>query len=204
VYSVYQRLRAANPHVNIQPVNLAEPGAGADYLYIEAMAAVERQADYVTILIGANDACRWPMTDPQTFRADIDYALEILEQRRPRPRIALVSIPDVVNLWTLAHDHLLAMLAWQFMECPSLMANAASTASADVHRRQSIGRRIQAYNRELRGACKEYGNRCHWDRGRAHRVKFTLELVGLDYFHPNLRGQQELAKAPLPAGWTSK
>jgi lysophospholipase L1-like esterase len=56
VNSVYQRLQAANPEVNVKPLNLAQPGAGSAYLYVEAMAAVARKADYITILIGANDA----------------------------------------------------------------------------------------------------------------------------------------------------
>jgi hypothetical protein len=38
------------------------------------------------------------MTSRRTFRADIDFALEVLKQRRPRPRIDMVSIPDVVQL----------------------------------------------------------------------------------------------------------
>jgi hypothetical protein len=101
----------------------------------------------------------------------------------------------------IAHDDQIAMLIWRLKACPSLMANATSTAEADVRKRRSISRRIRAYNRELAAACKKYGNRPHWDGERAHRVKFTLELVGLDYFHPNLRGQQELARAPLPARW---
>jgi hypothetical protein len=83
------------------------------------------------------------------------------------------------------------------------MMRSPSAAGAD-ERRESIRSRIRAYNRELAEACLEYGHRCHWDGGRAHRVRFTLKLVGQDYFHPSLRGQQELAKAPLPAEWIGR
>jgi len=203
VHSVYRRLQAANPTVNIQAVNLAEPGAGAGYLYYQAIEAKARHADYVSILIGANDACRWPMIDAWDFRAEIEYGLDVLRLADPRPRVDMVSIPDVVQLWQVTHHRPIARLIWRLQECPSLMMNTSSTAIAD-ERRESISSRIRQYNQELAEACAEYGKRCHWDGGRAHRVRFTLKLVGQDYFHPSLRGQRELAKAPLPVEWIGR
>jgi hypothetical protein len=205
VYSVYQRLQAANPNVNVQPLNLAEPGAGAAYLYVEAQAAVAQKADFITILIGANDACTWPMASTDHFREEIDFALEVLKQRRPRPRIEMVSIPDVVQLWNIAHSHPLALLIWQLKECPSLMTNATSTAAADVRRRASVGRRIRAYNYQLASACKEYGDRCHWDRGRAHRGQIHAGagrpgLLPPEHSRPTRTGQG-IPSFRLDDGW---
>ena len=200
VYSVHRQLQAAHPKVDVRPVNLAVPGAGVGYLYFQALEAVELKAAYLTILIGANDACRWPMIKAGEFRDEVDYALDVLKEARPRPRIDMVSVPDVVQLWKVTHRHPLARLIWRLQECPSLMMRSPSAAAADA-RRASIGDRIREYNYELAGACSAYGRRCHWDGGRAHRVQFTMELVGLDYFHPSIRGQRELAKTPLPADW---
>ncbi|MGW4940395.1 SGNH/GDSL hydrolase family protein [Actinoplanes sp. NPDC004185] len=173
------------------------------HLSTEAMEAVERKADYVTILIGANDACQWLMISPQTFRAYLDDALQNLKQGRPRARVEIVSIPDLGKLWDIAHGNLMALMMWQLKECPSLMTNATSSAAADVRKRRSVAQHVNAYNRELAKACKRYGDRCHWDGGRAHRIKFALEMVALDYFHPSLSGQRELARTPLPKSWTS-
>ena len=203
VHSVYRRLQAANPTVNVQPVNLAEPGARAGYLYSQAVEAMALHASFVTVLIGANDACRWPMIDAWDFRAEIDLGLAVLRRADPRPRVYLVSVPDVVQLWQVTHHRPLARLIWRLQECPSLMMKTPSAAAAD-ERRESISSRIGEYNRELADACGKYGPRCYWDGGRAHRVQFTMKLVGLDYFHPSLRGQRELAKAPLPAEWTGR
>ena len=200
VHSVYRRLQAANPKVNVQPVNLAEPGVGAAHLFPQAIEAMALHAGYVTILIGANDACRWPMIDARDFRAEIDSGLDVLRRADPRPQLYLVSIPNVVQLWQVTRRRPLARLIWRLQECPSLMMRSPSAAAADA-RRASIGDRIREYNYELAGACSAYGRRCHWDGGRAHRVQFTMELVGLDYFHPSIRGQRELAKTPLPADW---
>jgi lysophospholipase L1-like esterase len=202
VYSVFQRLRAAQPDVNVEPVNLAEPGVGVGYLYTEAEGAVTRKADYVTILIGANDACQWPMMSSRAFRAYLDEALAVLEDGRPAARVEILSIPDLGQLWRIEHSSPLALLIWQFKECPSMMTNAGSTAAANVRRRRSIGKRINAYNYELAQACKRYHRHlCHWDGGRTHRIRFTTEMVGLDRFHPNLHGQQELARTPVSPSW---
>ncbi|MET0493959.1 MAG: GDSL-type esterase/lipase family protein [Actinoplanes sp.] len=203
VHSVYRRLQAANPTVNIQPVNLAEPGVGASHLFLQGIEATALNAAYITILIGANDACRWPMIDARDFRAEIDSGLDVLRRADPRPRLYLVSIPNVVQLWQVTRRQPLARLIWRLQECPSLMMKMPSTAASD-ERRERISERIGEYNRELAEACVEYGKRCQWDGGRAHRVRFTLKLVGRDYFHPSLRGQQELAKTQLPAEWIGR
>ena len=83
VFSVYQRLRATRKDVDVKAVNLAQPGVGVAYLSQQASNAVAQQADYVTILIGANDACQWPMIDARTFRAYLDDALAVIREGRP-------------------------------------------------------------------------------------------------------------------------
>jgi lysophospholipase L1-like esterase len=204
VVSVLRRLRAARPDADIEAVNAAEPGAGVDDLAAEAVEAVDRKADYVTILIGANDACWRPALTARDFRASLDEALAVLEEGRPRARVEMLSIPDVGQLWTIPHRNPVAQLIWRLKECPTMMTNATSTASADVHRRRGVMRRIDAYDRELAAACRAYPHhRCHFDGERTHRLRFTMAMVGVDYFHPSIRGQQELARTPLPSSWTA-
>ena len=151
-------------------------------------------ARYITILIGANDACAWPMTDVDTFRADIDQALQLLKQELPNPRLLMVSIPDLYRLWATTHDTLGATILWRANQCPSLMTNFRSTAPADAARRHRVARRVNAYNHELAAACRRYGNHCRWDGGKVHEARLTRDMLGWDFFHPNLRGQQELAQ----------
>jgi hypothetical protein len=114
----------------------------------------------------------------------------------------MLSIPDIGQLWKIEHNNPLALLIWQLKECPSMMTNATSTAAAEVHRRRTVVKRINAYNRELAQACRDYPrHRCHWDGGRTRRVKFTAEMIGLDRFHPSLRGRRELARTPTSPSW---
>ena len=206
VDSHYRRIRAADPRITDRAVNYAVPGARADALLGQADAAVRAKAEYVTILIGANDACRArvaDMTDPQTFRRHIDAALRRLSDGLPEARILVVSIPDLHRLWEVGHDDERAVGAWNRGVCPSLLANPTSTADADRQRRRQVSQRVDAYDRELARACRGYGKHCRYDGGSVHRVRFTLDLVNqLDYFHPNAAGQDKLAEVTYPRRFT--
>ncbi len=199
VDSHYRRIRADNPKIRGQAHNFAEPGARAADLAAQAKAAVTGKPGYVTVLIGANDACARQvqnMTTPADFRKRVDTALRTVKKGAPKARVLVVSIPDLYRLWQLGHDDAGAVRAWNRGICQSLLANPTSTAKADEQRRRQVADRIDAYNRELAAACRAYGKRCRWDGGKVHQVRFSLDLVNrLDYFHPSTEGQARLAEA---------
>jgi lysophospholipase L1-like esterase len=203
VDSHYRRLEKDNPAIRGHAYNLAAPGARAAALPAQADGAVRAKAEYVTVLIGANDACRATldaMTSVAAFRADVDRALAAVKKGLPRARVLVVSVPDLNRLWEVGHTEQRVTRVWAHGVCPALLANATSTAAADVRRRAAFGDRVDAYNKQLTAACRAYGSRCRYDGGAAHRVRFTLDLVnGLDYFHPNVAGQNELAKVSWAA-----
>ncbi|MEU6022863.1 GDSL-type esterase/lipase family protein [Micromonospora sp. NPDC047134] len=198
VDSHYRRLLDRNPKLRDKAYNHARPGARAAALAGQAEAAVRDRADYVTVLIGANDACRnsiEAMTPVTEFRAEIDRGLKVLREGRPKARVLVVSIPNLYRLWEVGHDDSRATRAWRRGVCPALLAEPTSTAPADRARRTEFKERISAYNRQLSAACRAYGSRCRYDGGAVHRVRFGLDLVNaLDYFHPNTAGQSRLAE----------
>ncbi|MEE6259125.1 SGNH/GDSL hydrolase family protein [Plantactinospora sonchi] len=198
VDSLYRRLLEANPAIRGNARNEASGGARVGGLADQAADAVRRKADYVTVLIGANDACRSrieDMTEVETFRAGLDRALRVVKEGRPRAQILVVSIPDLYRLWEIGHGDSRAVRAWGNRICPALLANPTSTAEADRTRRSTFRARIDAYNKELSAACRAYGSRCRYDGGAVHRVRFSLDMVNrLDYFHPNVDGQNKLAE----------
>lgn len=203
VESVYRRLLAAEPGLRGDTRNLAVPGARVAALPGQAAAAVEARADLVTVLIGANDACRGgidEMTPVGQFRTKLDEALGTLRKGRPKARVLVVSIPDLYRLWEIGHTDSRATRAWARGICPALLANATSTAEADVRRRAAFRDRVRAYNAELSAACRAYGGRCRYDGNAVHRVRFELDLVNrLDYFHPNVAGQNRIAEVAWAA-----
>ncbi|MEG3633566.1 GDSL-type esterase/lipase family protein [Micromonospora palythoicola] len=197
VDSHYRRLLDRNPGLRGKAHNHARAGARASALAGQAEAAVRDRADYVTVLVGANDACRATidaMTPVADFRAEINRGLRVLREGRPKARVLVVSIPNLYRLWEVGHDEPRAVRAWRRGVCPALLADATSTAPADRSRRAAFRERITAYNAQLKAACRAYGSRCRYDGGAAHRVRFDLDLVNrLDYFHPNTAGQSRLA-----------
>jgi lysophospholipase L1-like esterase len=198
VDSHYRRLLDRDPGLRGKAYNHAAPGARAAALAEQAKAAVRDRADYVTVLIGANDACRGDvddMTPVATFRAEVDRGLRVLREGRPKARVLVVSIPDLHRLWEIGHTDERAVRAWRHGICPALLADATSTSPEATARRAAVRKRIDAYNAELRAACREYGSRCRHDGGAVHRVRFTLDQVNsLDWFHPNVAGQNRLAE----------
>lgn len=206
VDSHYRRIRDDNPAIRGNAENYAVPGARARDLAAQAARAVDGKAQYVTVLIGANDACTnrvADMTATRTFRKQVDAALARLKKGLPKARVLVVSIPDLYRLWQLGHDNARAVRAWNRGVCPSLLARPTSTAGADERRRRAVDDRVGAYNRELAAACEKYGRKCRWDGGDAHGVRFSLDLVNeIDYFHPDVEGQNELADVTYPGRFT--
>ncbi|GGN80329.1 lipoprotein [Actinoplanes lobatus] len=207
IASHYDRILDKNPKIKGEADNLAEPGAEADALAGQARRAVDLKPQYVTILIGANDACARrveDMTSVATFRDEIGAGLARLKKGLPKSRVLMVSIPDLYRLWQVGRESDEAVAVWSRGGiCPSMLAEPASTAAADQQRRERVRDRIEAYNTELRKACRAYGGRCRWDGGAAHRIRFDLDLVSeFDYFHPNADGQKELAEVVYPGRFT--
>jgi lysophospholipase L1-like esterase len=206
VDSHYRRIREDNPAIRGDAENYAVPGAEAGDLAEQADRAVQDKVQYVTVLIGANDACAdrvEDMTGTGTFRKQVRAGLARLKKGLPKARVLVVSIPDLYRLWELGHDNDRAVRAWSRGVCQSLLARPTSTAEADNERRQAVGDRVDAYNRELEAACDRYGKKCRWDGGRAHRVRFSLDQVNeIDYFHPDVEGQRRLAEVTWPGRFT--
>jgi lysophospholipase L1-like esterase len=204
VDSHYLRIKSDNDRIAGHEHNYAVPGARADDLARQAKLAVKAKVDYVTVLIGANDACAGTvdrMTSAATFRSEIDAGLKTLKKGLPKAHVLVVSLPDLYRLWELGHDDAHARRAWKPGICPSLLADPASTDQADQDRRDKVRQRIDDYDDELHDACKAYGDRCRWDHGAVHGVRFSLSLINhLDYFHPDADGQKRLAEVTYP-GW---
>ncbi|ROT33277.1 GDSL-type esterase/lipase family protein [Micromonospora sp. HM5-17] len=206
VNSHYLRIRAVNPAINGHNHNVARSGAKSADMPGQADAAVAQNVDYVTMLIGANDACtssESTMTPVTTFRANIDTALNRLRSGLPNARVLVISIPDLHRLWSVGRGDILARTAWSlFGICQSMLANPTSTAQADVDRRNRVRQRVIDYNTQLAQACAAYGPNCRFDGNAVFGYPFTLDhLSGWDYFHPNTSGQRVLANVSYAAGF---
>jgi lysophospholipase L1-like esterase len=206
VNSHYLRIRAVNPAINGRNFNDARSGARAADMAGQAQTAVTQGVGYVTMLIGANDACtssESSMTSVATFRSQIDAALSRLKSGLPNARVFVMSIPDIRRLWEVGRTSSSARTAWSlFGICQSMLANPTSTAQADVDRRARVRQRVVDFNTQLAQACAAYGSNCAFDNNAVFSYPFVLSQVSSwDYFHPNTSGQTVLASVTYAAGF---
>lgn len=198
VQSAYLRIFRANPAIGDRRANVAKDGARMVDFKAQAKAAVAARADYVTVMLGSNDVCRRSegrMTSVLRFKAQLESGLHALTTGLPDARVQLVSIPDVVRLWSLERGSFLARTVWRVGDiCQSLLARPTSNASADVARRAHVRARTAALNDELAAVCAEYLH-CRYDSGAVFGTSFARDdISSRDFFHPSRAGQARLAE----------
>jgi lysophospholipase L1-like esterase len=203
--SHYARILAKNRAIFGDAFNDAEIGANMADLPGQAQKAVRRKVEYVTILIGSNDACassEATMTPVATFRSQLDQALNTISTGLPTTRVFIASIPDTHRLWSVGRGNGAARWAWStYRICQSMLANPLSNAPADNDRRARVRQRIVDFNTQLAQACSGRPN-CKFDGNAVFNYPFSLSHASpWDYFHPNTAGQAILARVTYNAGF---
>lgn len=172
--------------------NDARSGARVSDLPRQADLAVAQGAEYVTILIGANDACaRTGATSLDSFRASFHDAAESLRGGLPADaRVLVLSVPDVTRLHAVLNDSSSARSAWAlFRACPAALGAEATNES-----RAQVRDRIASYNEALGAEAAAFG--FAFDDGAVFEELYGIEMVStVDAFHPGEKGQARLAEA---------
>ncbi|MBA3742634.1 MAG: SGNH/GDSL hydrolase family protein [Sporichthya sp.] len=186
--------------------NFARSGARSDALAGQAARAVPADAGYVTIEIGANDACarsEAEMTPIEDYRRNIRAGLAVLQEGLPQARVFIASVPDLRRLWAVGHSAWVIRKTWAELDiCPSMLARSGSEDLADVHRRDRVRGRIIQYNEVLAAECAAYGPMCTFDAKAVFRTTFTRgQISKWDFFHPSVAGQRLLADITWRAGF---
>jgi lysophospholipase L1-like esterase len=206
VASHYLRLSKLSGTLQSHNLNFAVPGATSADLLGQVRKAVAAKADYVTILIGAQDACAGSeraMTPVRTYRQRLDAALAELRAGMPGARVLFASIPDLRRLWQVGKGNALARTFWTLGHiCPAMLADPISTQRADTERRTRVRKRVMDYNEAAAQACEAYGPGCRTDGGAVFSYPFTLGHISKwDYFHPSVAGQAVLARLTFEHGF---
>jgi lysophospholipase L1-like esterase len=182
VNSQFQRIEAIDPDRHPVAFNDSVSGARASGLLSQAQVAATQDPDYVTIEIGANDACRSSLsaqTPTDTFRSQVEAAVDALVSANPKVYIQMLSIPDINQLWRIftSPPNPDALLRWSaFGTCQALLANPLSTAQADIDRRAAFRAQVIAYNGALADVCTEF-KRCLFDNDAVFNTSFTTADV---------------------------
>ncbi|MET7920007.1 SGNH/GDSL hydrolase family protein [Streptomyces avermitilis] len=176
--------------------NYAATGARMADLPEQMERAVARKPELVTVMVGANDACRAStsaMTSVADFRADLEDAMATVRQALPKTQVYMSSVPNLKRLWSQGRTSALGKQVWKLGICPSMLSDADVVDATATKRRDKVQARVEAYNAVLKDVCAK-DRRCRFDGGAVFDYRFgTAQLSHWDWFHPSKNGQAQLA-----------
>ncbi|MEU2742909.1 SGNH/GDSL hydrolase family protein [Streptomyces sp. NPDC007095] len=177
--------------------NYAVTGARMADLPDQMAKAVTNKPELVTVMAGANDACRSSvsaMTPVAEFRAEFEDAMDTLRHALPKTQVYVSSVPDLKRLWSEGRSNPLGKQIWKLGICPSMLSDADSLTTAAMRRRTTVQDRVEAYNQVLKEVCAK-DQHCRFDGGAVFDYRFgTDQLSHWDWFHPSRDGQARLAE----------
>jgi lysophospholipase L1-like esterase len=177
--------------------NYAVTGARMADLPDQMAQAVTNKPELVTVMAGANDACRSSvsaMTSVADFRAEFEDAMDTLRGALPKTQVYVSSVPDLKRLWSEGRSNALGKQIWKLGICPSMLSDADSLTTAAMRRRTAVQDRVEAYNQVLKDVCAK-DLHCRFDGGAVFDYRFgTDQLSHWDWFHPSKDGQARLAE----------
>ncbi|MFF8604844.1 SGNH/GDSL hydrolase family protein [Streptomyces sp. NPDC015346] len=191
-------LRLLGPErVTRQSWNLARTGARMADLPGQMERAAAVKPELVTVMMGANDACRAStalMTPVEEFRASFAAAMARLRATAPKAQVYVSSVPDLHRLWSQGRTSPRGLEVWKLGICPSMLADAQDLGVAAERRRTLVRDRVVAYNAALKEVCAKDA-RCRYDGGAVFGFRFDGgQLSPWDWFHPGRDGQARLAE----------
>lgn len=188
VMSHFERLRALDPALDIVAFNDARAGARMSELVAQAQTAKRQSAQYVVVLLGANDVCAG--TDLSEFQAELRLGADAIDAIGAE--VLLLSVPDVTKLVDLYGENETARAVWAaYSVCPRVLGPGADLAAAAAL--------ILQYNDALEAEAKARG--WHWDDRTVNEVAYEQgDVSTADYFHPSIRGQARLAEVTWEKG----
>jgi lysophospholipase L1-like esterase len=180
--------------------NFSVAGTSSIDLNGQAASAVAANADYVTILSGANDVCGAPdvasLPSAATYKANVKAALETIKNGNSETKVFLASIPSLMKLYNAGKTSPTATATWTgFGICQVMLGSPEDTSAEATARRATVENKVTELNVALSQVCAEYAH-CFYDDNAVNSIDFELaDLSPLDYFHPSIVGQNKVAAA---------
>ncbi|MFF7181325.1 SGNH/GDSL hydrolase family protein [Streptomyces sp. NPDC008121] len=177
--------------------NLARTGARMAELPGQMEQAAAARPELVTVMMGANDACRDRtelMTPVEEFRTSFASSLAALRADAPKAQVYVTSVPDLRRLWATGRVSAMGREVWKLGICASMLADPLDASPAAERRRTLVADRVAAYNTALKEVCAK-DVRCRYDGGAVFAFPFGgAQLSPWDWFHPSRDGQARLAE----------
>ncbi|GGZ51597.1 lipoprotein [Streptomyces bluensis] len=177
--------------------NYAVSGSRMADLPDQMAQAAARRPELVTVMAGANDACRATtdaMTSVDGFRTSFEDAMKTLRKTSAKAQVYVASVPDLKRLWSQGRANPLGKQVWKLGICPSMLGDPDALDAAATQRRDTVQDRVEAYNDVLKDVCAK-DRYCRFDGGAVFEYRFgTAQLSQWDWFHPSRNGQARLAE----------
>lgn len=179
---------------NLEARNEAIAGSVASDLDRQITRILVYTPDFVTVAIGANDICGWGRdyeADRAAFEGKVRAALHRILDSDQGAHITLAPIPNIYNLWEVAHDKPSCQTKWNIVNlCAPLLGRDRTEQD-----RQDFVARWRVANQTLGRIAAEFpATQLSWDPSMAD-TRFEWEHVSqIDCFHPSVLGQNLLAE----------
>lgn len=184
------------PGVDGHSWNFARSGASVAELPAQMDKVSAHKPDLVTVMMGANDACKDEaalMTPVDEFRSSFEESMRRLRAKAPKTQVYVASVPDLKRLWSEGRDNPLGRQIWKLGICSSMLGDSQDMGAEAQARRSTVQARVVAYNTVLKDVCAK-DLRCRYDGGAVFDFRFTGDQLSTwDWFHPSKDGQGKLA-----------
>lgn len=174
--------------------NMAIPGVTSRMLDFETKRLLKKAKapDYVTILIGANDACHWKDNSKKNqdkYKANVASSVAKLTLANPKVKILLVPVPNMNRLWELGKDNKKCLAVWRGLN----MCDPLFGRNVTDEEREHFSDRIKGINSSLKEISEKYPtNVAYYDF--LTEIEFDEEYISkIDCFHPSPYGQKMIA-----------
>jgi len=191
VNSHFQRYAALYPDADVKAVNAAVPLSTVNQLGRQVSKLLKFNPDYVTVAIGANDVCSWKddyETELQAFSEELYAQVTALVESKASIKVALIPIPDLYNLWQVAHKKPFCQLKWDLGICPALLSRRANDES-----RAAFVVRTAAANAAIAKVAAAYPDSVLFNPEVADTKFEWAQLSPIDCFHPSIDGLNLIA-----------
>lgn len=186
---------------NIIPINVAESGSTSRNIAEQVSELIKNDPDYVTLLIGGNDACSWAENHTNQlsqFEHTIDQAVQKLIEKNNDIKILMVPVPDMYHLWQLGQDD----CGW-IWDLFGVCSNLLSSGNSDEDRRH-FKDRLDDLNKGLKSVSERHPLNTYFDESLSE-YKFKKEDVSRkDCFHPSLEGQNKISEMTWHEEWVTQ
>lgn len=149
--------------------------------------------DYLTVLIGANDACHWNPSQYadklEIYKSNLHLILSKITDKFKDVTIVLLPVPNMLLLKARFAPLFSCQKIWNFLEfCPSLLPSYVSDRQTEL-----FGSMLKKLNSSIGQISSEYAN-VHHDES-LYTAEFDQKHVSRsDCFHPSIGGQSLISE----------